>query len=72
MVSVRDPRRAYSPPRVVRLDVESLTRAHVALGTLERELRDDGRRLAADAVQYADMCIVAMREALERQAKPPG
>lgn len=49
---------------VPRLDNASLTRAHVALATVESELRSAGRTEAADALSYADLIVLAARNAL--------
>ena len=47
-----------------RLDNASLTRAHVTLTLVETEMRAAGRSEAADAISYADLVILAVRNAL--------
>lgn len=49
-----------------RPDEASLTRAHVVLCRLERELRDAGRGEEADAIAYTDLVILVARNSLTR------
>jgi hypothetical protein len=49
-----------------RLDTASLSRAHATLCMVESELRKAGRTEAADGLAYADLVVLAAREALSR------
>jgi len=42
----------------IRLDNASLTKAHVAVCTVEEEMRAAGRTEAADGLAYADLIIL--------------
>lgn len=53
-----------------RLDEASLTRAHVALTAVEREMRLARRGECADAISYADLVILVIRNRLAKGRLP--
>jgi hypothetical protein len=48
------------------LNESALTSAHVALVQVEKELREAKRTVAADALAYADLVVLAARVARRR------
>lgn len=55
-----------------KLDEETLTRAHVVLCKLERELRACGRGKEADLLSYTDLVILVMRNTLNQKKRKAG
>jgi hypothetical protein len=48
-----------------RLDYDALTKAHIVLCDIEKELRAVDRDDEADSIAYVDLLVLAMRNRLE-------